>query len=183
MDIGNRRSSGASIQWYVMETKPRKETVVWRQLLGHKLEAFYPQLPVGVSRNGGRVFKPYFPRYLFVWADLEQMGLSRFQHIPHARGLVCVGDEPAPVAEPLVRAIQQRVRDVSAGGAVFGNLRRGDPVCISGGPFDGYEALFDAHLSGGERVRVLLQVLGRPSLAVLMSAAHILRAKQPRVAA
>jgi transcriptional antiterminator RfaH len=32
-------------------------------------------------------------------------------------------------------------------------------VLISDGPFAGYEAIFDARISGSERVRVLLQLL------------------------
>ncbi len=32
-------------------------------------------------------------------------------------------------------------------------------MTITSGPFAGYEAIFDARLSGGERVRVLLTML------------------------
>lgn len=178
MDSGNLRRVGGAIQWYVMETKPRKETIVWRQLLGHKLEAFYPQMPVGVSRNGSRRYKPYFPRYLFVRADLEQVGLSLFRYIPFAKNLVCVGEEPAPISESIVRAIQQRVAELAAGESLMDSFRPGDRVHICGGPLDGYEALFDSRLSGSERARVLLQVLGRPSLAVQMSLVYIQRARR-----
>jgi transcriptional antiterminator RfaH len=169
--IGHR--GGGLSPWYVLETKPHKEAVVLRQLLHHNLEAFYPQLRAELTRYRKSGLKPYFPRYLFVRADVKQIGLSRFQHIPHALGLVCVGSEPAAVADPLVRAIQHRIQELAARRTAGDGLRRGDHVTIRGGPFEGYEALFDVRVSGGERVRVLLQVLGRPSLAVEMSTAYI----------
>ena len=38
-------------------------------------------------------------------------------------------------------------------------LKAGDTVRIHGGPFEGYEAIFDTRLDGQERVRVLLQFI------------------------
>jgi transcriptional antiterminator RfaH len=104
--------------------------------------------------------KPYFPGYMFVNVDIEQVGLSAFQWMPHALGLVCFGDEPAIVPENLVYAIKRRVEEIgAAGGELFDGLHKGDAVVISDGPFAGYEAIFDARVPGSERVRVLLQLL------------------------
>ena len=38
-------------------------------------------------------------------------------------------------------------------------VKRGDAVTIKSGPFAGYTAIFDARLNGGDRVRVLLDML------------------------
>jgi transcriptional antiterminator RfaH len=181
METSNRRGAGTATQWYALQTKPRKELVVWRQVLAHNLEAFYPHLPVPAARSRNPILKPYFPRYLFVRADLERVGLSTFQHMPYATGLVCFGGEPAPVADALVQAIQHHVAELAAAGRepLYG-LRRGDRVSICDGPLAGYEALFDGGFSGGERVRLLLLVLGQPAVSVKMSAAHIRWAKQPK---
>ena len=46
-----------------------------------------------------------------------------------------------------------------AGGEILDGLKHGETIKINSGPFMGYEALFDACMPGGERVRVLLKLL------------------------
>jgi len=48
-----------------------------------------------------------------------------------------------------------------AGGEKFFGLQPGDEVFIEDGPFSGFRAIFDAQISGQERVRVLLQMLSQ----------------------
>jgi transcription elongation factor/antiterminator RfaH len=147
-------------QWYALRSKPRKEDVVWRQLRLDGVEVFYPRLRVNPVNPRSKKIKPYFPGYLFVNVDLEQTGISRFQWMPHTIGLVSFGGEPAHVPENLIIELQKRVTEiVEAGGEVFDGLKVGDKVRISSGPFQGYEAIFDARVTGTERVRVLLELL------------------------
>jgi transcription antitermination factor NusG len=147
--------------WYAVRSKPRKEEVVWRQILSHGFEAYLPRIRVHPVNPRSRKLKPYFPGYLFIYTDLEAVGLSIFQWMPHSIGLVAFGGEPAIVPDHLVQAIRKRVDDVNAaGGEVFDGLKRGDVVWINEGPFRGYEAIFDARLPGSERVRVLIEFLG-----------------------
>jgi transcriptional antiterminator RfaH len=149
-----------TIHWYALRSKPRKEDIVWRQVRTQGFEVFYPRLKVQPVNPRSRKVRPYFPGYMFVQADIEEVGLSTFQWMPHAMGLVCFGDEPAIVPENLVYAIQKRVEEIAAaGGELFDGLSRGDKVLINSGPFAGYEAIFDARIPGSERVRVLLQLL------------------------
>jgi transcriptional antiterminator RfaH len=165
--------------WYALRSQPRKEDVVWQQVRAQKCEAYYPRVRVRTVNPRARQVRPYFPGYLFVKADLEALGLSTFQYMPHAVGLVCFGGEPAQVPESLVRAIQQRVGEITAaGGEFYDGLRPGDRVSIQGGPFAGYEAIFEARLSGGERVRVLLDLLQGRRVPVEMSAALVERKKR-----
>ena len=147
--------------WYAIRSKPRKEELVWRQVLSLGFEAFYPRLKVHPVNPRSHKIKPYFPGYLFINADLDDVGLSVFQWMPHTVGLVGFGGEPAVVPDHLIQAIRKRVEDINlAGGELFEGLKQGDPVWISDGPFQGYEAIFDARLPGSERVRVLIEFLG-----------------------
>ena len=147
-------------QWKDLRSKPRKEDVVWRQLRLDGVEVFYPRLRVNPVNPRSKKIKPYFPGYLFVNVDLEQTGISRFQWMPHTIGLVSFGGEPAHVPENLIIELQKRVTEIAeAGGEVFDGLKVGDKVRISSGPFQGYEAIFDARVTGTERVRVLLELL------------------------
>jgi transcription antitermination factor NusG len=147
--------------WYALKSKPRKEDAAWRQVVSQGFTVFYPRLQVHPINPRSRKLVPYFPGYLFVQVDLTQTGLSLFQWMPHTLGLVSFGGEPAVVPESLVQALQKRVEEINqAGGEIFHGLKPGDQVWISDGPFRGYEAIFDAHLPGSERVRVLLEFLG-----------------------
>lgn len=147
-------------QWYALRSKPRKEEAIWRQLRSDGFEVFYPRLKVNPVNPRSRKIKPYFPGYMFVLVNLEETGVSRFQWMPHTLGLVSFGGEPAHVPDNLIVELRRRVLEISeAGGELFDGLKPGDSVRISSGPFEGYEAIFDARLPGSERVRVLLELL------------------------
>ena len=51
----------------------------------------------------------------------------------------------------------------------------GDRVRIRAGAFSGYEALFDTRISGGDRVRVLLQMLNDRHVPLELNASDITR--------
>jgi transcription antitermination factor NusG len=165
--------------WYALRSKPRKEEVVWKQVRTQGFEAYYPRLRVNPVNPRSRKLRPYFPGYLFVYADLEDVGVSVFQWMPHSIGLVSFGGEPAAVPENLIHVLRKRVEEITAaGGEVFDGLHPGDVVRISDGPFRGYEAIFDARLPGSERVRVLLELLGsQRRVPMELSAGQIQRKK------
>jgi len=147
-------------QWYVLRSKPNKEILLWEQLGINNIETFYPRLKVNPVNPRARKVKPYFPSYLFIHVDLDQIAPSTLQWMPGAIGFVAFDSLPSVVPESLIHAIQKRVEQVNAaGGEIFEGLKKGDVVTIESGPFAGYEAIFDARISGGERVRVLLKIL------------------------
>ncbi|NJL92893.1 MAG: hypothetical protein HC915_03800 [Anaerolineae bacterium] len=149
-------------QWYAMFSKPRKELQVASYLRSHALEVYHPVLRVKpVNPRAARV-RSYFPRYLFVHADLQEVGVGTFQWCLGASGLVQFDNTPAVVPEHFIQALQERLQVLEArGGLAPQDFRSGDTVVLKTGPFAGYEAIFDARLSGTERVQVLLHWLGR----------------------
>lgn len=162
--------------WYVVRTKPHKEAIVWQQLQTRGIETFYPRIQVQPVNPRSRTVRPYFPGYLFVRADLDQVGLSTFQWLPEAVGLVSFGGEPAPVPDAVITALRRHVKEViAAGGELFYGLEPGDPVEIRDGPFAGYEGIFDARLSGTDRVRVLLKMLNDRYVAMDVRAGQLKR--------
>jgi transcriptional antiterminator RfaH len=165
-----------NLQWYVLRSKPNKELPLWRELNVHGFECFYPQLRVKPVNPRSRKIRPYFPGYLFLHADIEKAGASTFQWMPFSNGLVAFGDELATVPENLIQAISRHVEEINAaGGEQLAGLKQGDAVKIQGGPFDGYEAIFDACLPGKERARVLLKLLQQRQISVEIPAAQIER--------
>ena len=166
-------------QWYALRSKPRKEEVLWRQLRSHEFEVFFPRLKFQPVNPRSRKWRAYFPGYMFVQVDLDEVGLSTFQWMPHAIGLVSFDGVPSGVPENLIHAIEKRVEEIAAaGGEFFDGLKPGDQVKISNGPFQGYEAIFDTRIPGSERVRVLIQMLSDRRLPVELQAAQVERQKK-----
>lgn len=149
-----------SLQWYALRSKPNKEEALWLEADARGFEIFYPRIRVQPINPRSRKVRSYFPGYMFVHVDLPSVGPSAFQWMPYSYGLVTLDAEPSSVPEELIHALQRRVEVINAaGGEKFDGLKRGEKVTILGGPFAGYEALFDACLPGQERVRVLLKLL------------------------
>ncbi len=171
-----------TIHWYALKSHPHKEELLYHQVGARGFEAYYPRIRVQPVNPRSRKIRPYFPGYLFVRVDLDAVGISIFQWMPYASGLVSFGGEPAVVPDSLVSALEQKISGINAvGGELFSELKQGTPVEIQGGPFEGYEAIFDTRLPGSERVRVLLKMLNNQSIKVELPAGQITpRKNQPK---
>jgi transcription antitermination factor NusG len=162
--------------WYVLRSKPRKEDFLWGQLAARSIEGYYPRIRVQPVNPRSRKIKPYFPGYLFIHVDLDQINLSTLRWLPGAAGVVSCDGTPAYVPDGLLVAIRRRVDEINAaGGELFDGLEPGDEVVVQGGPFAGYEAIFDARLSGTDRVRVLLKMLSRQQLPAELPSGQVRR--------
>jgi transcription antitermination factor NusG len=163
-----------SANWYALQSKPNKEDALYQQLESQGVNVFYPRIRVNPVNPRAKKVKAYFPGYLFVYTDLNEVGISTFQWMPFARGMVVFDQEPATVPEGLIQAIRRRVEAVNeAGGALFNGLHKGDSVLIHDGPFAGYEAIFDLRLPGSERVRVLIKLLSQRQVPVELNSGQI----------
>ena len=149
-------------QWYTIFCKPRKEAQVADYLRSQNIDVYYPTYRVKPVNPRASKVRAFFPRYLFVHAELASIGESALQWVPGAVGLVKFGGAPAVVPDEFVDHLQERIAQIeAAGGLHLDGLEQGDPVRIKHGPFAGFDAIFDVNLSGAERVQVLLHWLGR----------------------
>lgn len=163
-----------STHWYAYRSHPGKEELLWSQLLSRGFDGFYPCLRVHPVNPRAKKVRPYFPGYLFLRVDVEAVGISTFQWMPYGTGLVCFGGEPAVIPDPLVSAVRQHLARAAELGKPPRLYQRGDAVRIHAGAFVGYDAIFDSCLSGDERVRVLLKMIGPGrSLPLELPADHI----------
>jgi transcription elongation factor/antiterminator RfaH len=148
--------------WYVIHCKPYREKQVCDYLVAKGFDTFYPTYLIQPVDSRPPKSKPFFPRYLFVQADLDESGTSTLNWIPGAVGLVKYGDTPATVPEHIIHQLKARVAEIEAvGGVQAHQIGPGERVHIVRGPLAGCEAIFDLALTGTERVRVLLTILGR----------------------
>lgn len=146
--------------WYVVHSKPQKETWLYSQLSALPVKVYYPCLRVRNKRTCSYQSKPYFPGYLFVNVDLDIMGVSILQWIPGSLGLIAFGGIPACVPDGLLQRIRHRVDEInSAEDRMQESLRPGSEVVIQSGPFAGFDAIFCTRLRDHERAQVLLKVL------------------------
>lgn len=163
-------------RWYVLQSKPQKEKMLYEQLRLREIEAYYPSIRVKPVNPRSRKYVSYFPGYLFIHVDLALVSFSSLQWVPGAVGLVNFGGEPPSIAEPIVQAIRVKIENNLADEFYFyQGLKHGDPVSIGEGPFAGYKAIFDTRLSGSQRVQVLLEVLRDQQLRVELPARYIQR--------
>ena len=165
--------------WYALRLKPHKERVVNQRLQRLDIQTYLPMVRVKPKNPRAAKEKPYFPGYLFVCADLENVGANTLNWMPGVLGLVSFGGIPAAVPENLIHELQQRLAQIEAeGGLILAELEPGDKVRIVEGPFTGYEAIFDMRMPGKDRVQVLLSFLSQHPQPVEMDAESIKKIKK-----
>jgi len=156
---------GEVLEWYCAKTKPKHDHIAaanLRKNLG--LEVFGPRLRSeqttvrGVIKN---VTEPVFPGYVFVRCAIEKH-FDQIRHTSGLSGLVSFGGRiptvPADVIEDLrtcfgVEEVLHLQKDPSPG----------DGVTLAGGAFLGMQAVVLRSWPAKRRVRVLLEILGRPT--------------------
>lgn len=140
-----------------MYTKPKQEKLVSQHLQNQDYEVYLPLLQVEKIRRGVRclVEEVLFPRYLFV--KLDEAGSQSWAPIRSTVGvsrLVKFGSRFAQVSQDLVTWVQDHAKVVK----LAPELKRGDLVTITEGPFRGMEAIFKTY-DGEKRAILLLNLL------------------------
>jgi len=167
-----------SLAWYAINSHPNKENLLWKQLEQRGFECYYPRIKVNPVNPRSRKIRPYFPGYLFIRVDIEEVGISTFQWMPYAKSLVSFAGNPPAVPDPFIKELQKKLGEIQKkGGEFFSDIHAGDLVSIKAGPFEGYEAIFDIRLDGSERVRILLKMLSDHYVPVELNVGQIEKQK------
>lgn len=153
------------MRWYVMHSKPRKESFLFEQLRYQNIEVYNPLLVLKGSHAEKAALMPFFPGYIFIHVDIEAIGFSHLKWIPGAVGIVCFGGEPAYLPDPIMVLVQKKVDFLNASDDKnLPRYKKGDVVLICDGPLAGYRGIFDEYLPGKERARILLKTLSDRAL-------------------
>jgi transcriptional antiterminator RfaH len=163
-------------QWIVLFTQPQKECVVQGILAGRGLESYLPTVRPTQFRTNRRHAIPLFPRYLFVHVDCAIVAKSSLLWTPGVVNVVSFGGEPAVVDPHVIDLIKERSALLCEHG--YGGFKHGDRVRITRGPLKHLEGIFDKPMSASDRVRILIDMLGRTTVCEIEAGA-LERSQQP----
>ena len=159
----------AGKRWYVVQTRPRSEALAAAHLQRQGFETYFPRYLTRRrhARKVETVAAPLFPRYMFVAID---MAVQRWRSIQSTIGvarLVCHGENPAEVPNSVIEDLKLGHDDRG-----FVQLERkqpfrlGEKIRVFNGVFSAYFGSFE-RMTDGERVTILLDMLGRKVRVVL----------------
>jgi transcription elongation factor/antiterminator RfaH len=147
-------------QWYVIQTKPKKEVETESYLSIKGLKIFLP-LMESFCQKSGRINKgvrPLFPNYVFARFD----PIYDYTLVKYGRGvnkIVSFGNEPASISESVIEEIRSRIDETGIIRKKFA-LQQNDTVRVKSGPFRDLLGIFETWLPEKERVRILLNLIG-----------------------
>jgi transcriptional antiterminator RfaH len=146
--------------WYVIQTKPKKEGDAESYLSTKGVEIFDPLIETFALRNGrmNKELKPLFPGYLFGKFDLDK----DYPLIRWARGVKKVlgfGEYPTPISEEVIEIIKART-DTQGIVRIRHHFKPNDVIRIKTGPLKDLLGVFERWVSDSERARILLNLIG-----------------------
>jgi transcriptional antiterminator RfaH len=149
--------------WYAVHTKPHQEHTVQDVLVNRGIETYLPVLKPSRIRPPREAHpKPFFPSYLFACLDLTRVPMSSINWTPGVNRLVSFGGQPALVAAEVLHWLKHRLAQIDERDYHHGlPLQPGDRLRLVKGPLKDVEAIFEQRLSSPQRVRVLIEILGR----------------------
>jgi transcriptional antiterminator RfaH len=181
--VTSNRPAAAGVAWYCLHAQPRHESIAARALRQREdVEVFCPRIRFRRVRAGGQMWmtEALFPGYLFARFDLP----SRHREIGHAhglRGIVHFGGLHPSVPDAVIDQLRLSLGEEELT-EVASHPEPGDDVVLTGGALHGLQAVVTQFLPARERIRVLLEFMGRqmefelPAQSALPSRHHPLRA-------
>jgi transcriptional antiterminator RfaH len=149
--------------WFCLRTQPKHEHIaaatLRRQL---NITCFSPRVRFPKATRRGRVWfiEAMFPGYLFARFSYPVLH-RRVEHSPGIRGIVHFGDYLATLDPQTMAALQEKTGEEGIV-TLDPEIKVGQSVRIAEGPFQGLEVVVTRLLPARERVKVLLDFLGRP---------------------
>jgi transcription elongation factor/antiterminator RfaH len=149
-----------TLHWFVIHTKPRDEHRVKNHFKGMGIETLLPLCEdfQYLHDKMCRVTHPLFPNYLFAKLDLEY----HYYKVKWTRGvrkILGAGRGPSPVSKAVINMIKVRMGEDNTV-KFLDDLHEGDLVQITSGPLRDFIGVLQKRLSSGERVRILLNMIG-----------------------
>jgi transcriptional antiterminator RfaH len=146
-------------KWYVVYSKSQKEEFAEFCLRLRGIEVFLPKLLFPESLRKRKRIVPLFPNYLFTRiCTPDQYHCVRWT--PGVKRIVSFNGTPAPLDESVVTFLKQ---EGTPDGIIAARLdvRMGQEVQITGGPFEGLVGIIQEPPGAKGRVKILMTLLSR----------------------
>ncbi len=166
--------------WHVVHSKPKCEhlaALAAAELPG--VETYCPRIRFQRATRRGSVWfvEALFPGYFFA-RFVPAVSLRAVRHARQVIRVVEFGGCPAPVPDSVMAVLREEmqgadIREIPAG------LSPGDEVELTAGPMRGLRGIVDSVRNGTQRVRILMEFLGRDNL-VEVDAAKVIGGEVPR---
>jgi transcriptional antiterminator RfaH len=148
--------------WFCLRAQPKREHLAAAGLRKRfNIVCFAPRLRSRKLTRRGPVWfvEAMFPGYFFAQFDYLSER-RRVEHAPGVSGILQFGDRLATIDAETIESLRQRV-EADEVITIDPELKVGQEVQIARGPLQGLEVLVTQLLPASERVRVLLEFLGR----------------------
>ena len=169
------------LAWYVVHSRPKCEHIAAGMMAGlENVETYCPRIRFQRSTRRGKVWfvEALFPSYFFARFDPTE-SLRAVKYSQSVIRVVSFGDDLVDVPDRVIEEMKKEMEGVDVCVVEVG-IKVGDIVELTEGPMRGLKGIVNAHLSGADRVRILLEFLGREN-AVEVSTTKLLTEHQPRV--
>jgi transcriptional antiterminator RfaH len=169
----SQREAADTCRWYVIRTKQKQETRAESNLLAWGIETFAPRARELRRRHAtsGSAFciAALFPGYLFARFDATN-SYAKVRLTRRIHSVVGFGESATPVDDAIISAIRGRIQE--DGFVHFDDAHAGDPVEVVDGPLRSLVGIFDGVMSGGDRVRILLNAIAYPARVSVREGVH-----------
>lgn len=155
-------------RWYVVQTRPHAECKAQEHLRRQGFKTYLPKL-IKTRRHARKVemvSRPLFPSYLFVSIDATNQPWRAIRSTIGVAALVGSEDGPTPLQEGVVETLRGKEDADGFFHPAAAAFSTGAAIRVIDGLFASCLGFFEA-MSDGQRVSVLLELLGRPVRVVL----------------
>src|SRR5437870_7533529 len=151
--------------WYCARTQPKHEHIAAASLIKNlRLEVFHPRLKMERATRRGvvRVIESLFPGYVFVRCMDDR--LDEIRYVTGISSLVHFGQKVSTVPDTVIEELKQCF-EMEEPMSVEDRLYPGAEVTVAEGSFLGFSGIVLRVLPARRRVQILLDFLGRTTLA------------------
>ncbi|MCC7299725.1 MAG: hypothetical protein IT583_01445 [Verrucomicrobia bacterium] len=148
--------------WLCVRTQPKREHIAVGQLQRLEgVEVFCPRIRFQRNTVRGKVWfdEALFPGYLFAQFDFNK-NVRAVSGAVGVRGLVRFAGECAQIPGVIVEALRAEMADGPAILIKEPELKAGDQAVMVDGAMRGLRAIVTQVLPGGERVKILMELMG-----------------------
>ena len=174
------RQMESSAAWFCVKTQSKREHIAAAALRQNaEVAVFLPRIRFkkNTSRGPAWFTEALFPNYLFARFDFDAC-LRFVRHTRGVRGVVHFNEHWPSVPDEVIEGLRGFVEQDEVV-VISKQFEPGDSVEIAGGPFHGLDAVVTRALPGKMRIAILLDFLGRQTMAEV-SASQLVQRDDPR---